>query len=354
MGPRSVLVTAAHDESVRVWDPLDHRQVDSIPSIKESQVNCIALSTIGDQHLQMALGGYQWMRLYDMNHLTQPLHVFNVHERNVSTIGFNKEGTWMYTGGEENTAKVWDLRSSTVLCQRILQLHSSVNSIVLHPNQRELLVADSTGGIYIWDIRTNRDDSLMTELNYTEFIVDLDIDQDGKQVAAITNKGSCFLYNNLQESMLNDGISYDDTEFNAFGPAPSPTHIQADHRTTPVVKFKPHAVYGLKCKFSHDGKMLATSAGDDIPKIWDLDVSNKNSLPLREDVQDFDENGSINMKWIWGLAFSKNSKTLFTAGSDGVARSFDLNSIKHGSTAKFTGHMKGITAMALHDNGNIP
>ena len=113
----------------------------------------------------------------------------------------------------------------------------------------------------------------MTELNYTEFIVDLDIDQDGKQVAAITNKGSCFLYNNLQESMLNDGISYDDTEFNAFGPAPSPTHIQADHRTTPVVKFKPHAVYGLKCKFSHDGKMLATSAGDDTPKIWDLDVS---------------------------------------------------------------------------------
>ena len=38
MGPRSVLVTAAHDESVRVWDPLDHRQVDSIPSIKVSWI----------------------------------------------------------------------------------------------------------------------------------------------------------------------------------------------------------------------------------------------------------------------------------------------------------------------------
>uniref|UniRef100_A0AC34PX99 Target of rapamycin complex subunit lst8 n=1 Tax=Panagrolaimus sp. JU765 TaxID=591449 RepID=A0AC34PX99_9BILA len=295
----------------------------------------------------LAIGGFQSMRIFDFARPIQPLQVqgFNVHERNITSIGFNQDGSWMFTGAEDCTAKIWDLRSNTVLCQRILQLNSSVNSVVVHPNQRELIVADSTGGIYIWDIRRNRDDSLTTELTYTEFILDLDTDREGKQVAAITNKGSCFLYSNLQDSMLASEEIIENPEINAF-----------EQRTAPVVKFKPHEMYGLKCKFSPMGTMLATCAGDDYPKLWNVkDLTNKNSdgtvsnITLRDD-EHFNDNKKP--KWIWGLEFSNDSRMLFAGGTDTLVRGYDLH---QGGicTRRMVGHTKGITAMALFDTAPI-
>jgi len=32
------------------------------------------------------------------------------HTGNVTAIGFQKEGRWMYSGSEDNTIKIWDLR----------------------------------------------------------------------------------------------------------------------------------------------------------------------------------------------------------------------------------------------------
>lgn len=38
------------------------------------------------------------------------------------SVGYEERGQWMYTGGEDNTAKVWDFRSA-LQCQRIFQVN---------------------------------------------------------------------------------------------------------------------------------------------------------------------------------------------------------------------------------------
>lgn len=30
--------------------------------------------------------------------------------KNVTAVGFRENGKWMYTGGEDGTARIWDLR----------------------------------------------------------------------------------------------------------------------------------------------------------------------------------------------------------------------------------------------------
>lgn len=35
---------------------------------------------------------------------------FDGHKTNVTAVGFQKEGRWMYTGSEDHTIKIWDLR----------------------------------------------------------------------------------------------------------------------------------------------------------------------------------------------------------------------------------------------------
>ncbi len=35
---------------------------------------------------------------------------FDGHTTNVTSLGFQREGKWMYTGSEDGTVKIWDLR----------------------------------------------------------------------------------------------------------------------------------------------------------------------------------------------------------------------------------------------------
>lgn len=70
-----------------------------------------------------------------------------------------------------------------------------MHCVALHPNQIELIVADSTGALYLWDLRSDRDDSLVTEVDLSEYVVHVELDQTGRQCAAVTNRGHLFMWN---------------------------------------------------------------------------------------------------------------------------------------------------------------
>ena len=55
--------------------------------------------------------------------------------KNATAVGFHEDGKWMFTGGEDCSARIWDLRSRSYQCQRVLQVEAAVNCVVLHPNQ---------------------------------------------------------------------------------------------------------------------------------------------------------------------------------------------------------------------------
>ena len=52
-------------------------------------------------------------------------------------VGFQKDSKWMYSGSEDGTVRIWDLRAPG--CQREYQSRAAVNTVVLHPNQGELI-----------------------------------------------------------------------------------------------------------------------------------------------------------------------------------------------------------------------
>jgi G protein beta subunit-like protein len=49
--------------------------------------------------------------MYDLNS-SNPNPVINYEgvSKNVTGVGFQEEGKWMYTGGEDCSARIWDLR----------------------------------------------------------------------------------------------------------------------------------------------------------------------------------------------------------------------------------------------------
>jgi G protein beta subunit-like protein len=79
-----------------------------------------------------------------------PVMVFDGHEGNVTSVGFQNESKWMYTGSEDTTIRIWDLRAKGF--QRLFEATSPINSMVLAQNQVDLYSADQNGVIRIWDL----------------------------------------------------------------------------------------------------------------------------------------------------------------------------------------------------------
>lgn len=55
--------------------------------------------------------GYQHIRMYDLSsNNPNPIISYDGVNKNIASVGFHEDGRWMYTGGEDCTARIWDLR----------------------------------------------------------------------------------------------------------------------------------------------------------------------------------------------------------------------------------------------------
>jgi len=90
-----VLVTAGYDHSIRFWEATTGVCVRTIPH-NESQVNKLEISA---DKVLLAAAGNPLIKIYDVpSQSNQPISTFEGHTGNVTSIGFQKDKRWMYSG----------------------------------------------------------------------------------------------------------------------------------------------------------------------------------------------------------------------------------------------------------------
>lgn len=302
-----VFATGGYDHCIKFWqahDGLCYRTAQH----PDSQVNCLEV-TPDKRHVASA--GYQAIKMYDVNSSEpSPVYTFEGLSKNISCICFSENGQCMYSGGEDCMARVWDLRGRQQQCQRVFQVNAPINCMCLHPNQATLIVGDDSGTIHVWDLTTDHNEQLVPDIDIA--IRSVHIDSDGAYLAAVNNKGTCYVWS------LSSGIGT------------NPITL------TPRTKLNAHTRYALKCRFSPDSTLLATTSADGTCKIWSAaDFSLTNTLEQKMG------------KWVWDCAFSCDSQYIFTASSDHVARLWHVNRPNH--IREYQGHTKAITAIAYSD-----
>lgn len=97
-----VLVTGGYDHKIKFWDAKSGTCSRTIP-FGESQVNCICVSL--DKNT-IAAGGNPFVHLFDVNSSDdRPVMSYEGHTSNVTSIGFQQDQKWLYTGSEDGTGE---------------------------------------------------------------------------------------------------------------------------------------------------------------------------------------------------------------------------------------------------------
>ncbi|XP_014255334.1 target of rapamycin complex subunit lst8 [Cimex lectularius] len=303
------LATGGYDHTIRYWY-LTGVCVHTVQHT-DSQVNALAITP---DKQRLAAAGHQHIKLYDIESgHTNPIINYEGISKNVTGVGFQEDGNWMFTGGEDGTARVWDIRSKNLQCQRIFQMTSPVNCVCLHPNQGEMFVGDQSGVIHIWDLKTDHNEQLIPEAEAS--IQSISIDPEAKLLTAVNNKGNCYIW-----SLTNEN--------------------DEQTKLKPRQKIAAHSRYALRCTLSPDSKLLVTCSADQTARVWETDTFGMVQV-LKHDSQ----------RWVWDAVFSADSKYLITASSDGVARLWNLET---GAVEReFSGHQKPVTALAYSENPKI-
>ncbi|KXJ27134.1 target of rapamycin complex subunit lst8 [Exaiptasia diaphana] len=302
-----ILATAGYDHTIRFWQA--HSGICCrTAQHPDSQVNAMEITP--DRQL-LAAAGYQHIRMYDINSShANPVVNYDGVSKNVTAVGFHEDGKWMFTGGEDASARIWDLRSRNLQCQRVFQVNAAVNCVCLHPNQGELIVGDQSGAIHMWDLRTDHNEQLIPDESAS--VLSISIDREATYMAAVNNKGKCYVWS------LSGGTNQDPTVLH------------------PKTKIDAHKKYSLKCQFSPDSCLLATASGDQTVKIWQTaDFSLKSTL--KDPTQ----------RWVWDCAFSEDSQYLVTASSDSIARLWNVDEAE--VVREYKGHQKAVVALAFRD-----
>jgi G protein beta subunit-like protein len=369
-----VLATAGYDHTIRFWEASNGICVRTLQH-PDSQVNRIEI-TSNKQFL--AAAGNPSVRLFEVavqggsSQLSSassstpatpsaPVYTFDGHTTNVTAVGFQRDSKWMFTGSEDRTVKVWDLRGGS-RCQREYKCPAPVNSVVLHPNQGELISCDRDGNMMVWDLVANklvasRQPGKASSPPGQKSLLSLSISPDSNLLVVASSNGSCHMFAPKPSGVSATASAHDGAESESDA---------AEGTYASLGSFEAHpGHFVLQCRISPDGQCLATTSSDHTVRIWSLapmDSSGRWVDPVAADggasadalagvgAAATARSGSdslhvgvkktlvVHDKWVWDCAFSADSSYLVTASSDTSARVrfsalfailFSLTSLSH-------------------------
>lgn len=286
-----VLATGSYDHKIRFFEAPSG--VNSKTLRAGAPVNCLEI-TPNKQFI--AAGCNPQIRLFEINDSSNanpdPVLTLEGHTAAVTSLGFQRDVRYLFSGSEDGTVKIFDLRGPNASCT--FDCKAPVNSVVHHPSRPEIISGDQNGIIRVWDLGTSKcinelapdahDYPSQNGYGYGNVNTNASRHREesigastgtgtgtGTNTSTSTSKSKSY---GQKASIQSVDISEDGRTFIAannhayvfmWDPSDSSNFV-------PITKFHAHptGTYLLKAKISPDCRQLVTCSSDQSARIYDI------------------------------------------------------------------------------------
>jgi WD40 repeat protein/DNA-binding SARP family transcriptional activator len=311
------LITADFDSVVTVWDLATG---DALLAL--SGAGPMAISPDGKLLLTVEGVNRNILALWDLEASLasgsgQALSQHARHATGITSVAFSPDGTRLATGSLDPTVKVWAISLEGVQESLSLAGHTgAVNGLASSPDGRFLATGSWDGTARIWDISPSGNQEILTLAGHSNRLSRVAYSPDGARLATTNEDGRAAILD----------AKTGETLFTFRHPR--------------------GAVWEVT--FSPDGTRLATAGQDNTARVWDA-KDGQDLLTLTGHAQAPPVGG-----WYEGLttvAFSPDGKLLASAGADGQAILWDMETGERVLALQVHPDGIGVTRVAFSPGG---
>ncbi len=252
--------------------------------------------------------------------------------RDVLSVALSPDGTRLACGYEDGTTKIWDSRTGALLID--LKGHADrVSGLSFSPDGTKVVTCsrepteeptDSRYTARVWDVRSG---TVLNEMKTQDFFTDATFSPDGAKIVTFGTEaivrdaqtGACLLRINGHPSSGTQCARFSPDGRQIVTGSWDGTARLWDSCTGKLLsEFKGHGKYVHSVAFSPDGKRIITGSWDKTIRVWEARTG-ASLLELRG------HGGPV-----WGVTFSPDGTLIASASGDGTVRLWDGRSRSEG------------------------
>ena len=332
----ATLVAAGEDQTARVWDVATGTLLEILPH--DGPVRSAAYSPDGTW-LATASGDRAWLWSLSGDALVVPVLG---HTGRVRSVAFSSDGATLVTASEDQTARVWDVR--TAAHQKTLHGHTNaIFDVVVSLDGSRIVTGGRDQTARVWDATTGHE---LASFEHGEVVTTVALSADGTTLATGTFDAAAAHLWDVATRRPMGSVHHDDAVSDlAF--LPDGEHLISaswdftarswDLEPGGALIPLPHPRGVDAIAASPDGTRIATGGRDGATRLWDS-RSGLHLATLKGHRLD-----------VLAVAFSPEGSRVATASWDGEARVWDVDSVSHQVTLR--GHAGPVRSVAFSPDG---
>lgn len=255
--------------------------------------------------------------------LAYPSRIFVNHTNKVRAVAFSPDGTQALTGGEDNTARLWNIRtgSQVMVC---MGHEDWVNQVAFSPNGQFVLTASFDHTARLWNRHTGQ--VVQCLRGHTKQVHSIAFSPDGKYIITGSSDMTTRLWDTYTGNQIRAFTGHEDEIFSvAFSPGGK--YIITGYKgaevwmwetatAKPIRRFRGHTGTVYAVAFSPDRKTILTGSGDTTARLWDIRTG--------EELQSFETHTTQ----VRDVAFAPDGRHILTGSLDRTVRLWNMHTGK--------------------------